>query len=569
MQPEAARLFKEGCRRAAAGRWRGAIRAFEACLALAPLWGEAQYGLGVSLWRAGLSAEALAALRAAANCAGAEPEWFLHLALALEECGEVGAAFHALKRGMERWPGERGASLVRCAAQMTGRRGELAESVRLWKRAADLNRADVAAANNLAMALMKAGRQREALGRFIRLAAREDCPPLVHSNALLCSLLVPGLSGRRIFVMHREWAARHEPGMPEKRARPACGRIRVGYVAPSFANHSVAYFMRPVLANIDHSRFEVYCYSEWGAPETGRAEWRDISTLTATEAAARITRDRIHILVDLAGHALGNRMDVFALRPAPVQCTYLGHAATTGLDNVGYCFTDSNADPPGMTESLHSEQLIRLDPCFVAYRPPPDAPEPQRARGAPFTFGCFGGLHKINTPLLRLWAAILSRVPGARLLLKGQAFGDAETTARLKRRLERLGVNPERVVTLAYKDTRAGHLASYGEVDVALDTFPYAGTTTTCEALWMGVPVVTLAGRTHVSRLGVSLLGQAGLWNWIARGEQQYIQIAVAAARKPNSTRARAGLRRRLEQSPLRDERGLCRRLEKAYREIA
>jgi predicted O-linked N-acetylglucosamine transferase (SPINDLY family) len=572
MQPEAARLFNEGCRRAAEGDWRRARRAFEACAALEPRWGEAQYAFGVSLRMTGEPARAMEAFVRAAGSADAEPDWFLHCAEAQAECGEADEALRTLRRGAALFPDARGAALARRAAAIAGGAGRLAESVRWWKRARAWEPDSIAAANNEAMALLKAGRQREALARLERLAARADCPPHIHSNLLLCSLLVPNLSPARIFALHRGWAEKHErgaPRAPRRPAPPARGRIRIGYVSPSFSDHSVAYFMRPVLEHHDRSRFAVHCYSEWGAPQAGNVAWRSLRGVGADEAASLIARDRIHILVDLAGHALGNRMDVFARRPAPVQCTYLGHAATTGLDSISYCFADSNTDPPGMTERHHSEKLIRLNPCFAAYQPPPDAPAPSRKPGGAFTFGCFGGLHKINAPLIRLWARILLLAPGSRLLVKGRAFGDAETAARFRQRFERLGVDPARIVTLPYSASRAEHLASYAAVDVALDTFPYAGTTTTCEALWMGVPVVTLAGRTHVSRLGVSLLSQAGLWQWIARDEDGYARIAAAAADGGvNTARRRAELRRRMDRSPLLDGRGFCRRLERAYLEI-
>jgi len=234
--------------------------------------------------------------------------------------------------------------------------------------------------------------------------------------------------------------------------------------------------------------------------------------------------------------------------------TYLGYPATTGMKAIDYRLTDSFTDPPGKTERWHSETLLRVDPCFLAYAPPSDAPAPFRDRRRHIAFGCFSGLAKIGPRVIRVWSRILDAVPGSVLVLKSGVFDDPESEADTLKRLASHGLPIGRLRRLNGDKLRSEHLARYSHIDVALDTFPYSGTTTTCEALWMGVPVVTLCGPTHVSRVSGSILSQMGLDRWIAQTENQYVEKAIGLARSGEfRTADRLGLRERMAESPMLD----------------
>jgi predicted O-linked N-acetylglucosamine transferase (SPINDLY family) len=300
--------------------------------------------------------------------------------------------------------------------------------------------------------------------------------------------------------------------------------------------------------------------------------WREIGAVTDADAAELIRRDGIDILVDLAGHTFGNRLLLFARRPAPVQVTYLGYCDTTGMNAIDYRLTDALADPPGTTERLHTERLVRLPDCAWCFRPPEGAPPvspPPFERTGGITFGCFSAIPKLTEEALRLWSRILLAVPRSRLLLKNVAFREVATQSRIRALLESAGIAADRIELLGPTPDIAGHLATYGHVDIALDTFPYHGTTTTCEALWMGVPVITLAESAHASRVGVSRLTHAGLPEFIAADQDDYARIAVQLAADTNRLAdLRSHLRSRMAASPLMDAPRFAQNVEAAYREM-
>jgi predicted O-linked N-acetylglucosamine transferase (SPINDLY family) len=282
-----------------------------------------------------------------------------------------------------------------------------------------------------------------------------------------------------------------------------------------------------------------------------------------------IRDDRIDILIDLAGHTAENRLLIFARKPAPVQITYLGYPNTTGMKSIDFRITDFEADPRGMTESQHSERLIRLPDGFLCFRPAADAPEPRDAfpsddRGT--VFGTFNNLAKITSESIDAWAGILREVDGSSLLLKSDAFSDPEVRERIRQDFASRGIDPASIGLLERTASARDHLALYKRLDIALDTFPYHGTTTTCEAMWMGVPVVTRAGRAHVSRVGASILHRVGLDSLIADSAEDYVRIAIALAADRQRLAELSGvrLRARMRNSRLMDEPGFARAFESA-----
>jgi predicted O-linked N-acetylglucosamine transferase (SPINDLY family) len=300
--------------------------------------------------------------------------------------------------------------------------------------------------------------------------------------------------------------------------------------------------------------------------------WREIFRRPDVEVDDLIRQDKIDILVDLGGHTGGNRLTLFARKPAPVQVTWLGYPDRTGLRAIDYRFTDALANPPGITDDPGSEELIRLSPCAWLFRPPSEAPPVSTLPALTsdqITFGCFNTQFKINDPLIEIWSEILRAVPNSRLLLKNRGLRDPSTRESVRSRLQAAGIPSERIELAAITPDITGHLAFYSRVDIALDTFPYHGTATTCEAMWMGVPVITLAGQMPASRVGVSLLTNVGLPELVAHSPAEYRQRAVTLAGDlPRLTELRQTMRSRMESSALMDAPRFARNIEAAYREM-
>jgi predicted O-linked N-acetylglucosamine transferase (SPINDLY family) len=347
-------------------------------------------------------------------------------------------------------------------------------------------------------------------------------------------------------------------------------------VSSHFFAHAVNYFSEPILAAHDHDRFEVFCYAQIEREDDATArlracadQWRDISKLDHAQAAELARDDGIDILVDLAGHIGNHHLLLFARKPAPVQVTYLGYQNTTGMAAMDYRLTDAWADPPGMTDAFYTEKLVRLPRSFFCYQPstdmPPVNPLPALTSGR-ITFGSFNNFAKVTPRVLAAWAALLERVPRSRLIIL------ADTASSLADDLAcafgRHGISPDRF-ELAGRRPRPEYLELLGQVDIALDPFPFNGHTTTCDALWQGVPVITLAGRTYAARFGSSAHANLDLCDLVAGSPEEYFEIAARLAGDvPRLVELRAGLRERMRASPLLDFAGFTRNLEAAYRQM-
>jgi protein O-GlcNAc transferase len=357
-------------------------------------------------------------------------------------------------------------------------------------------------------------------------------------------------------------------------------KLRVGYYSADFRFRPPAFFIPPLLEHHNRNQFVIFCYSntqyedEYTEKMRRLADyWRDVRDLDDRQAADLVRADRIDILVDRTGHFERGRPGLFSLSPAPVQVSLPGYPATTGVPGIQYRITDGYADPPGTTEHLHSETLVRLPHSFACYRPADRTPEitPLPAlRNGYVTFGCFQKREKITGRMLGLWAQILAASPDSRILFHHLFSGIREVPREFRRTIERFftrrGVTPERVQWVGQLAHYA-HVESIANVDIALDTFPYNGMTTTCECLWMGVPVVTLAGRAHVSRVGLSYLHNAGLGDWVASTQDEYKEIALRQAGDlARLERTRRELRIALKKSPLLDAATYTRDLEDAFR---
>ena len=357
-------------------------------------------------------------------------------------------------------------------------------------------------------------------------------------------------------------------------------RLRVGFVSGDFRRHSVSYFIQGPLSRLDRSRIEAWAYFNhpWEDDRTQElkplfAEWRNIYGLTDDEAAAMVRRDGIDILIDLTGHTGNGRLGLFALKPTPVQASWIGYPNTTGLPTIDYRITDEFADPSGTSEIYHTETLIRLPDSFLCYSPPKEAPDvapPPSVESGVISFGSFNTRVKIGDETLALWCRVLAAVPDSRLVIKSAVgLGDQPGRDELMEKVKLAGIDADRVTIHSAVGGLSDHLLLYASVDICLDTFPYHGTTTTCEALWMGVPVVTLAGEAHVSRVGVSLLSNLGLQELIAGTADEYVRIAADLAHNKNRLpELRAAMRLRMQASPLLDAMSMAKNLEQALRQM-
>jgi predicted O-linked N-acetylglucosamine transferase (SPINDLY family) len=462
--------------------------------------------------------------------------------------------------------------------------GRSREAIGHYERAIVLQPGNAEAHGNLANALAACGRADEAFERFERALALTPNNDATYSNLLLVMNASARFDAETVFTAHRRYAERFENPLKSSWPQHANDRtpdrlLRIGYVSADLRLHSVAWFIEPVLANHDRERFEIYAYHGHEVEDevSGRlrshvTQWRRLAGLSDEEVARGIRKDRIDILVDLNGHTAMNRLLVFARKPAPVQVTWLGYPNTTGLAAMDYRLTDRFADPEGLTERYHTETPWRLPENFSCYRPPESAPEvgtlPHTDSGA-ITFGSFNNRSKIGPEVIALWARVLHGVPESRLMLKGKGYDDESVQQALRDAFRAHGIDGDRLILHGGNDSHAEHLRRYHEIDIALDPFPYNGTTTTCDALWMGVPVVTLEGHAHVARVGVSLLSHLGLTEWIAHSAPEYVDIAARCAADTQQLAAlRRQLRTRVASSPLTNAHTFTRHLESAYRSM-
>ncbi|MFM7808543.1 MAG: tetratricopeptide repeat protein, partial [Planctomycetota bacterium] len=390
------------------------------------------------------------------------------------------------------------------------------------------------AAGNLGFALGRAGELDQAITVLQR---GVDANPGEHRlrSSLLMLLNYSTRTNDEIHSAHvRYGELLGKPAQPARTSRDPDRALRVGILSGDLADHSVAFFLQPILEHGDGGlAFEAFSN---GVPKPGDSRtaqlktlfsaWHECASMSFEGLEAAIRERAIDVLIELGGHTESGRLPALANKPAPVIISAIGYPNTTGVPAVDWRVVDSITDPPG-SEHLCTERLLRLDPCFLCYSPPNEAPEPAMpAEDAPITFGSFNNAAKIGPTSIELWARVLKAVPGSRLLLKSQTLSDAAGRARIEKRFVEAGIEASRLELVAYSKTRQEHLQLYGRVHVALDTTPYNGTTTTCEALWMGVPVVAMLGDRHAARVSASLLHAAGHAELVAKDADAFVQLA-------------------------------------------
>ncbi len=548
-------------------------------LAINPNFPPTHAALGEALLRQGKSADAITSYQTAIRLNPNDPDTLDAYARALRHLNRLPEAIAAYRAATQLNPNDPRLHLN--LGEALQHAGQVAAAVESLQRAIQLNPNLPEPHNNLATALAALGQHDQSLSHLRTALQLNPNYTDAHSNLLLHLHYTPH-DPQEILEEHQRWATQHtlhsaSPASPPPSLRRSVAtsllpKLRLAYLSPDLWHHPVAAFLEPLLQHHDKSKFELFIYSDTITKDqvTARLQshvhhWQDSKPLTDDALFSQIRQDQIDILIDLAGHTANNRLKLFARKPAPTQITYLGYPDTTGLPQIDYRITDNFADPlpsslrrsvaPSLSpHSLHTESLLRLPHSFLCYAPSKDSPPIQIRPDRPLTFGSFNRVAKLSPATLNLWSQILRALPNSKLLIKSTYLADEITRQKVREHFLSHQIPDNQLDIHPPVQAFTHHLDFYNHIDIALDPFPYNGTTTTCEALWMGVPVITLEGTTHVSRVGISILTNANLPELIAGSPDSYLEIATTLARDIDRLASyRATLRDRLMTSPLLD----------------
>jgi predicted O-linked N-acetylglucosamine transferase (SPINDLY family) len=546
-------------------------------LRLNPAFTQTALGLGVARVAKGDAAGAETALRSVVERQPKLADAWHYLALAIETQGRYADAVAARQRVVslnpKHVPGwtDLGSTLSRV--------GKLTEALASFSKAYALDPKNLRARLGRGMTLYKCHRVSEAVEDFGAVLASDPRQFQARSFRLVALNNLPDVSQEQVFEEHCAFGKL--AGEPVNSVWPnspdPARRLRVAFLSPDLRDHSVAYFLEPLLQRLDQTQFEILLYADHPLVDhvTARLRshasvWRNFAEQVSTMVEATITRDAPDVLVDLAGHSGTNRLEMLARRVAPVQITYLGYPNTTGVPAMDYRLVDAWTDPERDADRFATETLVRFAPTAWTYLPPASAPEvgPLPSLANEFiTFGSFNNFPKVTDALLRRWAQILNAVPAAHLLIKADGLGEPAVREPVEARLRAAGLAEDRVTVLPRTPDTASHLALYNRVDIALETFPYNGTTTTCEALWMGVPVIGCTGDRHAARVGISLLTAVGHPEWIGNSEEDYVRLAIdLAVDRERLAAYRGALRDEMRRSALLDHAAQAERFGAAVR---
>jgi predicted O-linked N-acetylglucosamine transferase (SPINDLY family) len=555
------------------GRLEDAIIYCRRATELDPAYADAHYNLGNALAGLGRFDAAITAFRQAISIRAHFPLALNNLGGALLSLARLDDAIAAYRQAIELEPAY--ADAHNNLGSALAEKGKIDEAITAYEKAIAINPNCAPAHNNLANALVGKGQLEKARGCYRKAIdlARNDSA--THSNLIYTLYFCPDVSEAEILAETRQWARQHADRLrplicPHDNNRNPDRPLRIGYFSPDFrATHCQYLFTDPLFQSHNRDQFEIYCYANVARPDSGTERlrslakvWRSTIGLSDEQIAVVVRNDRIDILVDLTMHMSYGRPRLFAQRPAPIQVAWLAYPGTTGLETIDYRLTDPHLDPPGTRDELYSEKSIRLPHTFWCYNPHSDEPvhDLPALREGRITFGCLNNFCKVNDEVLAIWSRVLADTPDSRLILLSPA-GDHRRSV-----IEKLAIDPSRIELVEHQP-RDRYLQIYHRIDIALDTIPYNGHTTTLDALWMGVPVVTLVGETIVGRAGLSILSNLNLPELIAHDADEFVQIATSLA--SNITRVselRKNLRDRMARSPLMDGDRFARAIEEAYR---
>jgi predicted O-linked N-acetylglucosamine transferase (SPINDLY family) len=559
------------------GRWPQAVTELRQAIVLRPDFPQAHCNLADALRAMGQSDEAIAEFRRAVELKPDFPEAWEGLGRVLLDQRQFAPAADAFRKLVALRPTAEHYITLGITLRALD---EMDEAITALRQAAELqpNHADAHIA--LGSALQWCGKVDEAIVVFRQAIALSPTDHVAHSHLLYAMLFQGEFTADAIFTEHVAWAKQHTGGIvplsPAQNDPSPDRRLKIGYVSPNFRNQAILSFVLPIIEHRDPWETEVFCYSDVRTPDqwTRRLrdaadEWRDTADLSHEQLAQAIRKDRIDILIDLTGHIGQGRLQTFAYQPAPVQMSYIGYQATTGLEAIDYFLTDDWANPPGQSDPYFVEQLVRLPDSFFCYAPPPEAPPvgplPAESAGH-ITFGCLNNLAKVTPRTISLWSRALLAVPNSRFILLTP--NSHEIRERIQSMFTTGGIAADRI-EFVRRSAPAEYLARYNRIDIALDPVPFNGHTTTCDAAWMGCPTVTLAGKIYAYRYGGSVLRNIGLGELIANSEADYLRITTALAMDLSRlAQVRATLRSTMNDSPITDALRFTRNLETAYRRL-
>lgn len=562
------------------GRQEEAIRLIQQAIKLAPAQSKFHNSLGAVYQSLGHTVAAEACYRQSVTLDAAYPEGHHNLGMTLLDLGRPAESLHALERAVALKPEYASAHLnLGMALKSLGR---LSDATAAFRRAASLRDGFWEALFQLGNVLKDQGRIDEALAAYQQVLDYEPRAFTTWSN-MLCTLQYrDGISLAELAAMHARFdqvfgEPLRERLRPHTNDRDPDRTLRLGFISADLHSHPVGFFIVRMLEHLDRSRVEAVCYHNSTTADditdrirSAAAAWRDVRDWSDERLEQGVRDDTIDILFDLSGHTRDNRLLVFARRPAPIQITWAGYVGTTGLRTIDYVLADDH-QIPAAAEAHHVERILRMPDGYVTYDPPAAAPAvsplPALETGG-VTFGSFNNQTKLGPRTVETWSRILHGVPGSRLLLKYYAMSNPAVSGRLREMFAGHGIAANRLVFVG-SSSHAQQLAQYGEIDVALDPFPYSGGLTTLEALWMGVPVVTCPGETFAGRHALSHLTTIGLTETIAEDLDAYVAVAASLATDlPRLARLRAGLRDRVAASPLCDGRRFAREFARAMRRV-
>ena len=533
--------------------------------------------LGVVHYQRGENPIAAELIRRAIQFKSDIADFHSNLGAILMPMGRIEEAADALQKALALNPGNPDA--LNNFGNILKDKGQLDEAIASYRRAIELRSNYADAWGNLGNALKLIGHIDEAIQSYRRsLSLRPN--PTIASNLCYALHFHPNITAGQIHEEHVAWDQQYAKPLssqitPHANDRAPDRRLRIGYISPDFRAHPIGRFLLPLFMHYDHQNFEIVCYSDVWQPDAvtealrGCADvWRQTAGVADAKVADVIRLDKIDLLIDLTMHMQNNRMLVFARKPAPIQATYLAYCSTTGVSTIDYRISDPFLDPPGSDESIYTEKTIRLPTSYWCYHPPPVTAElrdPPCLSGGRITFGSMNNAAKVTAPTLRMWAELLRAVPHSDLLIYAHEGSHRQEVTEV---FARHGVEPARLRFVPMVPL-GQYFTHYHRIDIALDPFPYGGGTTTCDALWMGVPVVTMTGQTAVSRAGLSILSNTGISEWVAESPERYIAIAAGLAGDIQKLKElRLSLRPLMQASSLMDAPRFAREIEGAYRKM-
>lgn len=558
-----------------------AIATFQRYLQLQPDDTAALNNLGNAYYQQGQFTEAISCYRRSLQLNPENALTLYNLANALQETHKTDEAVRLYQYALTREPGwpEAYNNLGIVYQNM----GLLDKAIAGFEKALDIQPNYAEALNNLGIVYGHQGRITAAISCYRKALRIKPGYSECHSNLVFGLNYDPNTTQEDIFSQACQWWTQH--GQPitgrfaHANSREPNRRLKIGYVSADFRRHPVGFFFLPLVKAHDRNSFEAFCYTDIRQPDelteqikSSADHWTATTGFSDLEVAEKIYTDRIDILIDLAGHTANNRLLVFARKPAPIQVNWLGYVNTTGLAAMDYRITDGMVDPVTENNRYHSEIIIRLENGFFCFAPPSKSPPvgelPAKKHGY-LTFGSFNKLSKINKEVIALWSHLMHRLPGSRLRLMAKPLADASTRNRYLALFQANGIPSNRIEMVTYTPSYYDYLNQYSQIDISLDPFPHNGHTTTCDSLWMGVPVMTLRGDRYASRMGASILARLQLEAFISDTKEAYLQSIVNLATDWDRLQElRLDLRKRFTSSPIHDAKRFAREMESAFRDI-